>query len=87
MRNPFRTDSLNFAAAWARSGHAPPPAWLAVAAAIVAAAVAVRRGPRTARGFAGAVAVIGLSLFALAKQSFCNYYFLVLSALWSAVAV
>jgi len=93
-RNPFRDDSLNFAAAWVRSGHAPPPEILPFALGAAAACVAAWSGrlqapssaSRRAAQFAGAVAVIYLSFFALSKQTFCNYYFLVVGALCCAIA-
>jgi hypothetical protein len=86
LNNPFRYDSLNFAAAWAKAGHAPPSSLLAFAIALAAAAAAVWRAPRSPAGFAAAVAVIYLALFAFAKQAFCNYYFFSIGALCSAVA-
>jgi hypothetical protein len=86
MHNPFRYDSLNFAAAWARAGHSPPALWIALLPAAAAIAAGLWRGQRSPGAFAAAFAVIYLSLFALARQTFCNYYFLAISALWSAVA-
>lgn len=84
--NPFRLDSLNFAAFWARHGHAPPPQWIVFAAAIAAIGITMRFAPPTPAGFAASVAVIYLSFFMLAKQAFCNYYFFTIGALCCALA-
>jgi hypothetical protein len=87
LNAPFRADSLNFAAAWVRAGHFPPPQWLAFDVAMIVAVVAVWRARRSPAGFAAAVAVIYLFFFATAKQAFCNYYFLTIGILCCAVAV
>jgi hypothetical protein len=86
LNNPFRIGSLNFAAVWVRGGHGPPPGWMAVVLGVIAAVIALWRAPRTAAGFALAVALIYLGFFALAKQAFGNYYFLTIGSLCGAVA-
>jgi hypothetical protein len=43
------------------------------------------KAPRTAAGFAAGGALILLAFFAFNKQAFCNYYFVVVGALWCAV--
>jgi hypothetical protein len=90
LDDPFRFDSLNFAAAWVKEGHLPPATWvsfaLGAAAAMAAAAAGAWRAERSAAGFAAGFAVIYLSFFALSKQTFCNYYFLVIGALCCCVA-
>ncbi|HUB24708.1 MAG TPA: hypothetical protein VL992_04700 [Tepidisphaeraceae bacterium] len=88
MLCPFRYDSLSFSAAWARSGHAPPPDILAFLIALAAAAVAIaaigrRRSPA---GFALVTAITYLCFFSTAKQAFCNYYFMTIGILCCAVA-
>jgi hypothetical protein len=42
--------------------------------------------PRNAGGFAGAVAMVYFTFFALNRQAFCNYYFLVIAAMCCAIA-
>jgi hypothetical protein len=86
LDDPFRFDSLNFAAGWAKLGHVPPGAWVSFGLGILAAGLAMWRAERSAAGFAVAVAVIYLSFFALSKQTFCNYYFLAIGALCCCVA-
>ncbi|MGA2229615.1 MAG: hypothetical protein ABSH22_01705, partial [Tepidisphaeraceae bacterium] len=87
LADPFRADSLNYAAWWVHRGGGVPPQWLAFVLAVAAVAITVWRAPRSPAGFAGAVAVIYLCFFALAKQAFCNYYFMALGALCCAAAV
>ena len=87
LRQPFRADSLSYPAFWVRAtGLAPPPAWLAFIALGLALAWGVRRAAPTAAGFAAATAVALLAFFALNKQAFINYYFLVVGALCCALA-
>ncbi|HUB24706.1 MAG TPA: hypothetical protein VL992_04690 [Tepidisphaeraceae bacterium] len=85
LTSPFRDDSLNFAAAWAKSGHAPPPDFLAFLLAAVAM-LAMLRLPRSANGFSFAVALVFLCFFAAAKQAFCNYYIFIIGALCCVIA-
>ncbi len=86
IANPFRIDSLNFAVWWMKLGHAQPAGWISFVLGAMAAIIVAWRGPKTVAGFAGGVAVIYLTFFALSKQTFCNYYFLVVGALCCAVA-
>jgi hypothetical protein len=86
LENPFRFDSLNFAAFWVKLGHTPPPQWIAFVVAIGVIIVVMRKAPRTTAGFAMAVAMIFLSFFAVEKQAFGNYYFFVIGALCCAIA-
>jgi hypothetical protein len=86
IANPFRYDSLNFAAWWTKMGHAPPPGAISFLLGGIAAGVVAWRGRMSASSFAGGVAIIYLTFFALSKQTFCNYYFLAAGALCCAVA-
>ena len=86
MDNPFRSDSLNFAAMWVRAGHSSLPQWLPFVVAILAGGFAMVRAPRNTSGFAAAVSLILICFFALAKQAFCNYYLLIIGALCCCVA-
>ncbi len=83
---PFRTDALSFPAALVALGTTPPPIvpTLLVLTAL-AVALVLWRAPRTPQGFALAVTVVLGVFFAFNKQSFCNYWFLVLGT--SALAV
>jgi hypothetical protein len=85
LKCPFRYDALSLAAAWANSGHAPPPDYLAFLAAALAAC-ALFRAPRNAAGFAIGAAFIYLCFFAAAKQAFCNYYLMTIGVLCCAIA-
>jgi hypothetical protein len=82
---PFRLDSLNFASAWVRLGHAPPLSWMSIALGVAAVMVVQKAGRSTAK-FAGAIAAVYLMVFALAGRAFLNYYFLVVTALCCAVS-
>jgi hypothetical protein len=86
VHQPFRDDSLSYLAYAVRRGGSPLPTSLAFIAAGLAVALSLLLAPRTASGFAGAVALTYLGFFALNKQAFCNYYYFVLGALCSAVA-
>jgi hypothetical protein len=81
FRQPFRADSLSYLVPLSHLGFGTPPAWIGFAAAGAAAILALRRCPRTPAGFAAAVGLILLALFAFNKQAFCNYYHLVIGAL------
>jgi hypothetical protein len=85
LHQPFRMDALSFAAALARAGGPRltwPPALLGPAV----LAVGIWRAPRTPAGFAAVTALVFLVFFAVNKQAFCNYYFLPVAALATAVA-
>jgi len=86
VQNPFRADSLNYAATWVRAGHAAPGVWLSLVFAAIAGAIVFWKAPRTPAGFAIGVSLIFLCFFSVAKQAFCNYYFLTVGALCCAVA-
>ena len=79
---PFRWDSLSYIVWWGFHGHGeqvkqPDYALLpSIVAAVLAIMLALWRAPRTAAGFAAALALLSSGFFALNKQAFCNYYFL-----------
>jgi len=88
LAQPFRADSLNFAAvwAWARGGVAPPttlPTLICLGAALV---VALRRCRPTPAGFAAGSALVLLATLAWSKQAHCNYLYLVVGLLLCSVA-
>ena len=87
LHQPFRGDSLSYLAEWARlTGRVPPLTWPGAAAVAVVIALCLWRAPRGAAGFAAAVALTSLVLFAFSKQAFVNYYYFVIGALCCAVA-
>ena len=84
---PFRSDALSFPSALVALGVTPPPV---VPTLLVLTTMAIAgvlwRAPRTPRGFAIAVTLVLGVFFAFNKQSFCNYWFLVLGGAALALA-
>jgi hypothetical protein len=88
IRQPFRSDSLSLLAA---AHDLLGPRWqlpTSIGFVVILAAAAlvlwcIRPSPA---GFALAVALIYFAFFAFSKQAFMNYYFLVIGAIWCAVA-
>ncbi len=74
---PFRPDSLSIMSWTASNGVPRLPMWFSFAAAAGVSALAWWRGLRNLNGFAMASSASMLFFFAVAKQAFCNYYFLV----------
>jgi hypothetical protein len=74
---PFRADALSLMSWTALNGVPRLPMWFSFAAAAGVSALAWWRGLRNVNGFAMASSVSMLFFFAVAKQAFCNYYFLV----------
>jgi hypothetical protein len=85
MVQPFRRDALSFAALLANLTGAELSS-LAFLAVVPAIFVAARKAPKSAAGFATAVAATYLTFFAFNKQAFANYYYFVIGALCVAVA-
>jgi hypothetical protein len=84
---PFRPDALSFPSALVALGYTPPavvPTLLVLST--LAIALVLWRAPRTPQGFAAAVTFVLGVFFAFNKQSFCNYWYLVLGASAFAVA-
>jgi hypothetical protein len=84
---PFRADALSFPSALVALGYTPPavvPTLLVLTSLAIAAVLLW--APRTPQGFALAVTLVLGTFFAFNKQSFCNYWFLVLGAAALAVA-
>ncbi|HSB75740.1 MAG TPA: hypothetical protein VLC12_08825, partial [Terriglobales bacterium] len=82
---PFRGDSLSFSALSARLGAGPIPQ-VVVAAASVSALIWSLLAARARRPavFASSFGFVLLPFFALNKQAFCNYYFLVMGCMLTA---
>ncbi len=87
FRQPFRPDSLGYAAWLVQQGMPQLPGWLPFLAPIPLLALSLWRAAPTPAGFAAAVALVFFPFFAFNKQAFGNYYFFVLGALCCAVAV
>jgi hypothetical protein len=86
IAQPFREDALSYLP-WIFGERRYSLGWLCFLAAVPAAAFGVWRGSRSPSGFAAATALTLFVFFALGKQAFCNYYYLVLGACCAALAV
>jgi hypothetical protein len=86
IHQPFRLDALSYTAWMAQAGGPRLPAWVPFAAVIAVALGALWRLPVGPRGFSAAAAISLLAFFALNKQAFANYYFLVIAGLCCATA-
>jgi hypothetical protein len=86
LKQPFRDDALSFLSLFYRTTGVAPPAWIAFVTLFGVQALGLWRSPRTAGGFAAAVAASLLAFFAFNKQAFANYYFLVACAFACALA-
>ncbi len=78
FRQPLRADALSYLALVKRDYGIELPSLIGFAAAGVGAFIGLLCCPRTAGGFAAAVALEMMMFFAFNKQAFCNYYFLVI---------
>jgi hypothetical protein len=88
FHQPYRWDSLSFGAWLGTSREVSPiPWWAAFVAMAVAIVIALWRRRRTPAGFAAAVAFVYFVFFALSKQAFANYYFLVIGAMCCALGL
>ncbi len=77
IRQPFRIDSLSYAARWAMATGVQPPAALGFAA-LAGGLWLGARGPTVgAAGFAAGGALALFGFFAVAKQAFPSYYLVV----------
>lgn len=86
FEQPFRIDSLSYAALIAIVSGTQPSALIAIVAFGVMALLALWRAPRTASGFAAATALCFLVFFASSKQAFWGYYLFVIGCLCAAIA-
>jgi hypothetical protein len=87
LHSPLRMDGLAFSAMMARLTGLQIPSWLGLLAIGMVSLWAWRNFPRTQFAWNGATALALLLFFAFTKQAFCNYYFLVIGILCSAVAM
>ena len=88
LAQPFRSESLNFAAlwAWAHQGAVPSTTLPMLGVLALATLVALIRCRPTPAGFAAAGALVILAVLAWSKQAHANYYDLVIGLLACAVA-
>lgn len=88
LRQPFRIDSLSYLAWWAQANPNSKhlSASIGFVGLIVVAALTLWRLPPSPANFAAAFAASYFVFFAFNEQAFANYYFLVIGALWCAVA-
>jgi len=82
----FKPEPLSYLAYFAREGGIRFPAVVAYVAAAFAAALAIWRSPRTASGFAAAMALTFGAFFAFHPAATVNHYFLVVGALCCSIA-
>jgi hypothetical protein len=83
---PFRPDLLGFAPALFSATQIWTPSWVAFSLAALMSLYVLFASSRTPAGFAAGTAGILLFLFSWSKQPAPNYYYLVIGALWCAVA-
>lgn len=81
-----RADALSLAALWMQLRQAPMPQWISPICLLGGMSLALGRIVRNERGLLLALWTVLSALFLTAKQSFCNYYYL-LSYLVLAAAV
>ena len=84
-RQPYRPDALSFLV-WFAPANPASWVWLPFAGLAVAIAACLWATRRRAASFPLAVALCLLAFFALNKQAFANYYYLVIGSLCVAVA-
>ncbi len=87
FRQPFRTDSLSYPALISRTIGGQPGVWISLLAAGSAIVLARQTKRRGVQPFASAFAFVMLVFFATSKQAFCNYYFMVIGAMCTAIAM
>ena len=83
---PFRPDALSYLALYARVFDKTPSVMISFLALAVALVLVWRFVPRTPTGFALSLAWCMAIFLAFNKQAFCNYYFLVVGAIFCAFA-
>jgi hypothetical protein len=89
LKQPLREDALSYLLWYywhVDKETARAMTWLPFAGVMIAIPLAMWLWPKNAGGFAGAVAVVYFTFFALNRQAFCNYYFLVIAAMCCAIA-
>src|SRR5207245_2613299 len=89
LKQPLREDALSYLLwaywHWSKEG-ASAMWWLPFVGVVMMIPLSLWLWPKNAGGFAGAIAMVFFAFFALNKQAFCNYYFLVIAAMCCAIA-
>jgi len=83
-KQPFRPDALSFMAWTSIKGVPILPGALSWLSVLGISLLALKKAPRTMFGFLSSTALALGLFFALSKQAFCNYYFLVIGVLFAA---
>jgi hypothetical protein len=84
--NLLRPDSISFLPMISRIFGTRLTLLCPLLAALPPSILVLLRAPRSASGFAGAMALICLCVFAFSTQAFINYYFFAIAALCTAIA-
>lgn len=87
FRQPFRMDALTYCAFVARETGLKPGSWIGFVGAAAAMVLAGRNIPRNSGVFFAAFSLMMLLFFALNKQAFYNYYFLVIGTICQSLAL
>ena len=74
---PFRKDALSFAALFNATTGNTFPSYLPFIASLACIALALWKSNRSPAGWAMSACLVYLVFFAMNKQAFCNYYFMV----------
>ena len=82
---PLRLDALSYMAQLARYGILLPT-WVPFVLTVAAIVFVLRKAPATPTALASAIALILIVFFVFNKNAFCNYYYLIIGALASAIA-
>jgi hypothetical protein len=89
LKQPLREDALSFLL-WlywhVDKDMARSMTWLPYAGVALMTPLCIWLWPKNAGGFAGAVAMVYFTFFALNRQAFANYFFLVIASMCCAVA-
>jgi hypothetical protein len=89
LKQPLREDALSYLLWWywhIDKEQARAMTWLPFVGVTVIIPLCLWLWPRNAGAFAGAVAITYFAFFALNRQAFCNYYFLIIGAVCCAIA-
>lgn len=89
LKQPLREDALSYLLWWywhVDKEQAKAMTWLPFAGVAVMIPLCLWLWPKNPGGFAGAMAIIYFAFFALNRQAFCNYYFLIIAAMCCAIA-
>lgn len=75
---PFRRDALSFAALFLSGNGANFPTYIPFLASLACIVLALWKSARSPAGWAMSACLVYLVFFAMNKQAFCNYYFMII---------